>query len=163
VPPRTCEPDVEQPPLLGDLLVGPRATGRKLARLEPRQEDGVELEPLRAVVREQVDAAGRLARERAGASPRTPPPSRPERARDLDQQPQVLLPRLLALAERAAGGVEQPCSRASGARVVGEVVCGRAALQQLTRGVALEQRRALERDLRAANASSKSAERAFRR
>src|SRR5262249_59442570 len=49
---------VEQPPLLGDLPG--RAHGRlarQLLLLDPRQEDGVELEPLRAVEREQVDAS----------------------------------------------------------------------------------------------------------
>ena len=109
MPPRTCEADVEEPPLLGDLVVCPGAARRKPARLQARQEDRVELEPLRAVVREQVDAARCLAREpRAELVDvlRFTVASGNERA-DSHEQAQVLLPRLLALAEPWWESVEQ--------------------------------------------------------
>jgi hypothetical protein len=80
------------------------------------------------VVREQVDAAGRLARE---SSPELFHVLRHrrvrERARDLHQQPQVLLTRLLALAEPRREGVEQALlAGEAGHAVVGEVVCAAA-------------------------------------
>src|SRR5579885_3269953 len=59
--PRACHADVEEAPLLGDLLVGASLLRRQLLLLEPRQEDCVELEALRAVEREQVHAARAVA------------------------------------------------------------------------------------------------------
>ena len=55
--PRARDPDVEQPPLLVARLVGLREPRRQLLLVEPRQEDRVELEPLRPVVGQQVHAA----------------------------------------------------------------------------------------------------------
>src|SRR5206468_1495048 len=51
--------DVEEAPFL--VLVAP--TNRQLALLDARDEDRVELEPLRAVQREQMDAAARTRAE----------------------------------------------------------------------------------------------------
>src|SRR5581483_7527990 len=54
---RARHADVEEPALLGELVIGSRLLRRKLPFLEPRQADKLELEPLRAVVGEEVDTA----------------------------------------------------------------------------------------------------------
>ena len=58
---RTRHADVEEAALLGDLRVRPRLPRRQLLLVEPRQEDRLELEPLRAMQREQVHAARAVA------------------------------------------------------------------------------------------------------
>src|SRR5258707_7377085 len=56
MPLRPREAHIEEPPLLGDLARLLRLPDRELLLLEPRDEDGLELEPFRPVQREQVDA-----------------------------------------------------------------------------------------------------------
>src|SRR5512133_1430540 len=56
MPLRARHADVEEPTLLGDLVRFLRLADRQLALLDPRDEDGLELEPLRAVQCQQVDA-----------------------------------------------------------------------------------------------------------
>jgi hypothetical protein len=107
VPLGTREPDVEQSPLLGEGRLRLRELGGKLALLEARQEDGLEFEPLRAVVRQQVDASpgpraeallevrdelDRVALELLG---------------ELDEPGKVVLARDLALAEAVRDPVQQ--------------------------------------------------------
>ena len=61
VPLRARQADVEQPPLLGDRVRRLRLPHRQLLLLHTRDEHRLELEPLRAVQRQEVDAAARLA------------------------------------------------------------------------------------------------------
>src|SRR6266850_7642862 len=56
MPLRPREAHIEEPPLLGDLARLLRLPDRQLLLLEPRNEDGLELEPFRPVQGEQVDA-----------------------------------------------------------------------------------------------------------
>src|SRR5207302_2573859 len=85
-------------PLLGHRGLALGLPDRQLARLEPGEEDGVELEALGAVEREEVDAA------------RRPGPEEPfqlrlqlrdvvEPLRHRDDAREIGLPRLLSLAE----------------------------------------------------------------
>ena len=60
---RTRQADVEQAPLLVEGRSRLRELRRQLALLEPREEDGLELEALGAVVGQEVDAAPRVAAE----------------------------------------------------------------------------------------------------
>src|SRR5204863_3438013 len=104
MPLRPRQPDVEQAPLLGDLA----AAHRQLALLDTRQEDGLPLEPLRPMQRQQVDAA-------TGALPEALVEEVDE-AVDLagmflgepHEPRQVGLPRLLALAELLRHLREEP-------------------------------------------------------
>ena len=56
---RARQPDVEQPPLLGDLVRLLRLANRQLPFLDARDEDRLELEALRTMECEQVDASMR--------------------------------------------------------------------------------------------------------
>src|SRR5439155_11113978 len=109
--------DVEEAALLGELLRRPRLLGGQLLLLEPRQEHELELEALRAVVGQEVDAAAlagagaeatvELGLELAGGSVR-------QLLREPHQPGQVVLPRQLALAE-PGGRALQP-ARSDGDR-----------------------------------------------
>jgi hypothetical protein len=55
--PRARQADVEQPALLRNRGFGLRLARRQLARLDVRDEDGVELESLLPVQRQQMDSA----------------------------------------------------------------------------------------------------------
>src|SRR5204863_4835094 len=95
MPARARDADVQQPPLL--VLVA--AADRQLALLETRDEHSVELEPLRAVQRQQVDAAARARAEalvQRGAEVRA---RAVERRCQPNEPPQVRLPRVLAVSQ----------------------------------------------------------------
>ena len=62
------DPDVEQAALLGDRLVALGLAHGQLALLDAGQEDGLELEPLRAVVGEQMHAFAVRRLRRSGSS-----------------------------------------------------------------------------------------------
>src|SRR6185369_7666803 len=104
VPFGPCQPDVEQTPLLVDVA----APDRQLTLLDVGEEDGVPLQSLRPVEREQMDAvAGGLAealvqRVDEAADVAVELLREPHKAR------QVCLPRLLALAELLGHLLEQP-------------------------------------------------------
>ena len=77
VPAGARDPDVEQPSLLEGVGLGSARTEREFAVDHPRKEHGVELEPLRPVIGEQVHAAaavrggeplGQLGQERRRAA-----------------------------------------------------------------------------------------------
>ena len=141
--------DVEQPPLLGELLVGPGLLRRQLLLGEPRQEDRVELEPFRAVERQQVDAARAVAAgiEALPQVGREPVDVAVERLGERDEPRQVGLADELALAQ-LVGYDHQPARLERGRP---HRLAGRSATapldppQQAPRGVAHEQRCALER------------------
>src|SRR5439155_6347449 len=111
-----------------------------------RQEDGVELEPLRAVQRQQVDAA-RRARAEEPLELGLELGHVVEPSRDGDDPPEVVLPRLLALAESLRRHLEpaELTRRAPYDLLRG---AGRAAhpLQEAARTLARQERGALERD-----------------
>ncbi len=149
MPSGTGDPHVEQAPLLRDLVVRLGALRRQLARVEPGEKDRVELEPLRAVIREQVDTTGRPARK--------PRPQVGDEVRDRSgipgqrhEQLQVLLPRLLALADPLWRRRQQPVLERDAPHLVvrRQIVATAQHLKELPRSVALEERRALEGDLR---------------
>ena len=149
VTPRPRDPDVEQSPLLRDLVVRLRALRGQLARVEPGEKDRVELEPLGAVIRQQVNASGRTARK-PRPQVRDELRDRSGVARKRDEQLQVLLSRLLALADPLRRRCQQPVLERYAPHLVVrcELVAAAQHLQELPRGVALEERRALEGDLR---------------
>ena len=115
--------DVEQAPLFGDLLRRARLLRRQLLLLQARDEDRLELEPLRAMQREQVDAT------RAVAARVEPPTEVGDERRgvtvELGREPndprEVGLPHHFALAE-LVGELLQPagvqCRRAHRTRRV---------------------------------------------
>ena len=142
---------VEQPPLLLDLGVGARLLRRQLLLLQPGDEHRVELEAFRAVQREQVDTARALA-----ARVEAPAEIRDERrgvaieARgEPDDAPEIRLPHELALAELVRELLQPTRLERGRAHRARRVVAGALeAPRDPARGVALEQRRALERDAR---------------
>ncbi len=98
-----CNADVEQPPLLRDrLVVAERLFARELALLDPGQEDGVPLEPLGAVQRQQVNASLGAVVE-ALAEPGDPRPDVAGAVVELlgqdDQAREVALPRQLTFSQ----------------------------------------------------------------
>src|SRR5262249_19265781 len=152
---RAGDADVEQPPLLRNLGVELRLPDRQLLLLDAREEDGSELESLRAVQREQVPAApfcagraetlfelGEEVARRAYAVV--------ERGRELDEPLEVGLSHQLALSELLRRMLQPACVL----REPAHASCNRRrlelaqALEQLTGGLASEERRSLERDLR---------------
>src|SRR5262249_5381595 len=101
VPLRPRDAHVQQPPLLRERArYAERLLARQLLLLDARDEDGVELEPLRAVQRQQVDAARGPVVE-PGPQPRDPlvdgPRSVVELVSELAEPPQVGLPHELPL------------------------------------------------------------------
>src|SRR5207253_550773 len=96
---RSREPDVEQPPLLGERRASSALAGQ-LTLLDARQEDSLELESLCTMQRQQMDAAHfhvlpetglEVGDERAHCAPTVI-----ELARETDDPREVALPRLLA-------------------------------------------------------------------
>ena len=151
VPLRARHADVEQAPLVGE-LVAARATRRQLALFEPRQEDRLELEPFRAVQRQQMDAAARARAEallQARHELRRRALAVVELLRKPDEPREVGLPRLLALAELLGRALQRARASVAIARTVAATSVeppSPSALSSLPRRVAREQRRALERD-----------------
>src|SRR5206468_10146341 len=138
------------PALLGDLLVRLRLLRGQLALLEPRQEDDLELEPLRGVVGQQVDAAtlvAPVAEPPLELVPEVRHARRSERLGDPHETREVVLADLLALAEPLRRRVEPPLLQ----RQRAHLLCDRPlafaqAPEQEPRSLAAEQRRALGRD-----------------
>src|SRR5262249_16719241 len=81
---RPGHPDVEQTTLLVDLGRRARLAGRQLLLLQPRQKDRVELEALRSVQRQELNAAppppGSKRRRRAAMNAGPPPSNAPASA-----------------------------------------------------------------------------------
>src|SRR4051794_21750142 len=145
VPPRAGHADVEEPAFL--VLVA--AADRELSLLEAWDEHGVELEPLRPVERQEMDAASGTCAE-ALAERRAEVGARPlERRREPHEPREIGLARLLAIAE-LFGRRREPAfgDRQAPHAVADGPVLPREYAQQPARRVAVEQRRALERDLR---------------
>src|SRR5262249_43732188 len=142
VPARACDPDVKKPALLVEVA----AAHRKLALLEPRQEDRVPLESLGAVERQELDTR-RDARAEAALELGAKLRNVLELVGDRDDPPEVTLPGLLALAQIGRGhGL--PADR-EGRRA--HLLCRRTThaaqpLEQRARTLAVEQRGALKRN-----------------
>ena len=149
---RARDADVEEPPLLRDLLVRLRLLRRQLALLEARQEDELELEALGRVVREQVDAApfgAAVAEALLELGLECGHRRRGERLGEAHEAGQVVLANLLALAEALGRRLLPALGERLRAHLLGH---RRAALfeppQQEAGSLATEERRALERDAR---------------
>src|SRR5262245_52974490 len=142
----TREADVEQSPLLFERGRGLRELRRQLAFLQPRQEDGLELEPLCAVVREEVDPAARPAAEALLEMRDELVGIAHELLGQLDEPREVVLTRHLALAEAVWNRLQQTLLAGDPAHVRERTPAHR--LQQLLRGVTAEQRGPLGRDVR---------------
>src|SRR5581483_685753 len=149
-PLRARQADVEQPPLLGELVGRARLARRQLLRLEPRQKDGLELETLRAVEREQVDAARAVAARVEPAAEVVDERARVagEAVGERDEPREVGLAHELALAERVVRLLEPTGGDRGGTDDVARGLCPGVgeARKQAPGSVAREQRRALERD-----------------
>ena len=146
--------DVEQAPFLVERARhAQRLLARQLLLLDARQEDRVELEPLRAMERQQVDATLGAVVE-PGPKPLDPLLDRlravVELLRQLAQPREVRLPHELALAEAVRNRLDEPQLRRDPPHLVRNRSEARAPepLQEPSGRVAREQRRALERDLR---------------
>ncbi len=150
---RAGHADVEQPPLLVDLGVGARLPGRQLLVVEPRQEDGVELEPLGAVVGEEVDARGLGAAggEARAQVVREGRPGTVEGLCEPHEPGEVGLADELPLAELVRHDLEQTGVEGEPPDLLGRGAAVEPA-QQRARRLPLEQRGALERDLRVVEA-----------
>ena len=137
--------DVEQAPLLRDLVRRLRQSRRQLLLLHARDEHRLELEPLRAVQRQQVDAAPRLSavaeaalelRDEAGTVEVGELVGQPDEPRE------VVLANRLALAEL----VRRILEPAALLREPAHVRRRREPAQHEARALAAEERRALRRD-----------------
>src|SRR3954470_12824570 len=143
MPLRARQPDVEQTPFLRDVA----APHRQLALLDARQEDGLPLEPLRAVECQQVDTASRARTETLVQQLDEVLDLAVELLCQPDEPRQVRLPRLLALAELLGHLGEEPLAdRELAHDLAGGPPPAAERLQQLASRVARQQRRALERD-----------------
>ena len=151
---RARHADVQQTTLLLDLAGhAHRRLARQLLLLDPRQEDRLELEPLRPVQRQQVDSSLSAVVE-ACAEPLDPLLDRlravVELLGELAQPSEVGLTHELALADLVRDRIDQPLLDCDPPHLLGQrAEAGAAqALQQLPCAVAGQQRRPLERNLR---------------
>ncbi len=108
--------DVEQPAFLGDRLVRLRLLEGQLALGQEREEDGLELEPLGAVVGEELDAASLALRAEAGLEVGEEVRDRRllrERGCQGNQPPEVLLERHALVAEPVRDRLVKPAETAA--------------------------------------------------
>ena len=148
---RARHADIEQPALLVDLVRCARLPRGELLLLEPRDEDHVELEPLRPVQGQQVDsarfyaagveAAAEIGDERGGVAV--------ERRCERDEATEVVLAHELTVAELVRQLLQPPCLQRRGSHCVrSRAVAALEAPYDPARGVAVQERRALEREPR---------------